>query len=142
MLFAFCLHAQKTIEAKELSKKEIRKLLRAEKRKQEIADFARQGLNEYGIDEFAQTWFLALRYYIPGGKQEGGYPVLRVAESYSTGRKFPLWIIDGSQYDFPPGSALQMAPQIRSVKILNSMSETNKYGQLGRAGVIVIKTQD
>jgi len=25
---------------------------------------------------------------------------------------------------------------------LNSMSETNKYGQVGRAGVIILKTQD
>ncbi|MGB1449616.1 MAG: hypothetical protein ACPG8F_07225 [Flavobacteriaceae bacterium] len=148
ILLAICLlitvqgFAQKQIEAKELSKKEIRRLLRAEKRKAEIAEFAKQGLNAYGIDEFAQTWFLALRYYIPGGKQIDGYPVLRVAESYSTGRKFPLWVIDGTQYDFPPLPALQLAPMIREVKILNSMSETNKYGQLGRAGVIVIKTQD
>ena len=29
---------------------------------------------------------------------------------------------------------------ITEVRILNSMSEVNKYGQLGRAGVIEIKT--
>ena len=39
-------------------------------------------------------------------------------------------------------SSLQLAPQIKEVKILNSMSETNKYGQAGRAGVIIITTQD
>lgn len=148
LLLTFCLlltlqaNAQKTIEAKELSKKEIRRLLKEEKKKQQIADFAKQGLNEYGIDEFAQTWFLALRYYIPGGRQEGGYPILRSAQSFKTGRKFPLWVIDGTQYDYPPMSSLQMAPQIREVQILNSMSETNKYGQVGRAGVIIIKTED
>jgi len=142
LLFAVNAFAQNTIEAKELSRKEIRKLIKAEKRKKEIAEFAKQGLNEYGIDETAQTWFLALRYYIPGGRQEGGYPILRSAQSFKTGRKFPLWVIDGSQFDYPPMSSLQMAPQIREVKILNSMSETNKYGQVGRAGVIIIKTQD
>lgn len=42
----------------------------------------------------------------------------------------------------PPMSSIQFAPQIREVKILNSMSETNKYGQLGRAGVIIIKTHN
>ena len=39
------------------SKKEIRALLKAEKRKKEIEEFAKQGLNEYGIDKTAQTWF-------------------------------------------------------------------------------------
>ena len=68
-LVVFNGYAQQEIEAKELSKKEIRALLKAEKRKKEIEEFAKQGLNEYGIDETAQTWFLALRYYIPGGKQ-------------------------------------------------------------------------
>ena len=63
-LIVFSGYAQQEIEAKELSKKEIRALLKAEKRKKEIDEFAKQGLNEYGIDETAQTWFLALRYYI------------------------------------------------------------------------------
>ena len=102
LFFAVSAYAQNTIEAKELSKKEIRKLIKAEKRKKEIAEFAKQGLNEYGIDETAQTWFLALRYYIPGGHQEGGYPILRSAQSFQTGMKFPLWVIDGSQFDYPP----------------------------------------
>lgn len=140
LLLTFDALAQKEIEAKELSKKEIRALLKAEKRKKEIEEFAKQGLNEYGIDEYAQTWFLALRNYIPGGKQVNGYPILRSAESFSTGRKFPLWVIDGTQFDFPPMSPMQLAPMITEVRILNSMSEVNKYGQLGRAGVIEIKT--
>ena len=100
-LVAFNGYAQQEIEAKELSKKEIRALLKAEKRKKEIEEFAKQGLNEYGIDETAQTWFLALRYYIPGGKQDSGIPILRTAASFSTGKKFPLWVIDGTQFDFP-----------------------------------------
>ena len=98
-------------------------------------------MNEYGIDENAQTWFLALRYYIPGGKQDSGIPILRSAASFSTGKKFPLWVIDGTQFDFPPMSPMQLAPLITEVRILNSMSEINKYGQLGRAGVIVLKTK-
>ena len=53
LFFAVSAYAQNTIEAKELSKKEIRKLIKAEKRKKEIAEFAKQGLNEYGIDETA-----------------------------------------------------------------------------------------
>ena len=133
-LVAFNGYAQQEIEAKELSKKKIRALLKAEKRKKEIEEFAKQGLNEYGIDETAQTWFLALRYYIPGGKQDSGIPILRTAASFSTGKKFPLWVIDGTQFDFPPMSPMQLAPLITEVRILNSMSEINKYGQLGRAG--------
>lgn len=140
-MVGFVSNAQKQIEAKELSRKEIRALVKAEKRKKQIEEFAKQGLNEYGIDENAQTWFLALRYYIPGGKQESGIPILRSAASFSTGKKFPLWVIDGTQFDFPPMSPMQLAPLITEVRILNSMSEINKYGQLGRAGVIVLKTK-
>ncbi|MGB1445946.1 MAG: hypothetical protein ACPG7X_09055 [Flavobacteriaceae bacterium] len=140
-MVGFVSNAQKQIEAKELSRKEIRALVKAEKRKKQIEEFAKQGLNEYGIDENAQTWFLALRYYIPGGKQDSGIPILRSAASFSTGKKFPLWVIDGTQFDFPPMSPMQLAPLITEVRILNSMSEINKYGQLGRAGVIVLKTK-
>jgi len=140
-MVGFVSNAQKQIEAKELSRKEIRALVKAEKRKKQIEEFAKQGLNEYGIDENAQTWFLALRYYIPGGKQDSGIPILRSASSFSTGKKFPLWVIDGTQFDFPPMSPMQLAPLITEVRILNSMSEINKYGQLGRAGVIVLKTK-
>ena len=140
-MVGFVSNAQKQIEAKELSRKEIRALVKAEKRKKQIEEFAKQGLNEYGIDENAQTWFLALRYYIPGGKQDSGIPILRSAASFSTGKKFPLWVIDGTQFDFPPMSPMQLAPLITEVRILNSMSEINKYGQLGRAGVIVLKNK-
>ena len=140
-MVGFVSNAKKQIEAKELSRKEIRALVKAEKRKKQIEEFAKQGLNEYGIDENAQTWFLALRYYIPGGKQDSGIPILRSAASFSTGKKFPLWVIDGTQFDFPPMSPMQLAPLITEVRILNSMSEINKYGQLGRAGVIVLKTK-
>lgn len=140
-MVGFVSNAQKQIEAKELSRKEIHALVKAEKRKKQIEEFAKQGLNEYGIDENAQTWFLALRYYIPGGKQDSGIPILRSAASFSTGKKFPLWVIDGTQFDFPPMSPMQLAPLITEVRILNSMSEINKYGQLGRAGVIVLKTK-
>ena len=140
-MVGFVSNAQKQIEAKELSRKEIRALVKAEKRKKQIEEFAKQGLNEYGIDENAQTWFLALRYYIPGGKQDSGIPILRSAASFSTGKKFPLWVIDGTQFDFPPMSPMQLSPLITEVRILNSMSEINKYGQLGRAGVIVLKTK-
>ena len=40
LFFVVSAFAQKTIEAEELSKKEIRKLIKAEKRKKEIAEFA------------------------------------------------------------------------------------------------------
>ena len=101
---------KKKLKLKNYPKKEIRALLKAEKKKKEIEEFAKQGLNEYGIDEYAQTWFLALRNYIPGGKQVNGYPILRSAESFSTGRKFPLWVIDGTQFDFPPMSPYNLHP--------------------------------
>jgi hypothetical protein len=49
-----------------------------------------------------------------------------------------LWVVDGQQYYSPPEViALQ---NIREVKVYESLSETNKWGQLGRAGVIEITT--
>ena len=110
LLITFDALAQKEIEAKELSKKEIRALLKAEKRKKEIEEFAKQGLNEYGIDEYAQTWFLALRNYIPGGKQVNGYPILRSAESFSTGRKFPFGLLMAHNLTFHPCPPCNLHP--------------------------------
>ena len=48
------------------------------------------------------------------------------------------WIVDGQQFNFPPNNiALQ---NIREVKVYESLAETNKWGQLGRAGVVEIIT--
>ena len=104
---------QKEIQAKELSNKEIRKL----KRKKA---FEKQKLLSARIDT------------------QRGLVIIRQSESMNNSQHYPLWIVDGLQFNFPPNNiALQ---NIREVNIYESLSETNKWGQLGRAGVIEIIT--
>ena len=47
-------------------------------------------------------------------------------------------IVDGQYFNFPPNNIpLQ---NIRKVKVYESLAKTNKWGQLGRAGVVEIIT--
>ncbi|MDG2372540.1 MAG: hypothetical protein P8L83_08000 [Flavobacteriaceae bacterium] len=50
-----------------------------------------------------------------------------------------MWEIDGMLYETPPPIDVS---QIRYVNALVGLSETNKYGQQGAGGVIVIKTEN
>ena len=83
---------------------------KSRKRKKEIEEFAKQGLNEYGIDEYAQTWFLALRNYIPGGKQVNGYPILRSAESFSQAENFLFGLLMAHNLTFHPCPPCNLHP--------------------------------
>jgi hypothetical protein len=46
--------------------------------------------------------------------------------------------VDGQLYTFPPDNIAYQ--NIREVNVFESLAETNKWGQQGRAGVIQIKT--
>ena len=68
---------------------------------------------------------------IPGAKVSSGNITIR-------GGTFVMWDIDGMLYETPPPMD---ASQIVYLNALSSLAETNKYGQQGAAGVIVIRTQ-
>jgi len=55
------------------------------------------------------------------------------------GGNYVMWEIDGMLYEVPPPIAVS---QIRYVNALVGLSETNRYGQQGAGGVIVIKTEN
>ena len=83
---------------------------------------------------------MAIREHLGSARidPQKGLVIIRQSESFSNAQYKPLWIIDGQQFDFPPESLpLQ---NIREVKVYESLAETNKWGQQGRAGVIEIIT--
>ena len=93
----FChVNAQQKVNLKGLTKKEIKALKKQESEKKRIAKLTSMGLNEWGIDENAQTWYLALKYYLPTARQAGGLPILRQYQTFTqeSSKTFPLWIIN------------------------------------------------
>ena len=58
---------------KGMTKKEDKGIKKARKRKKRIDKLTSMGLNQWGIDENAQTWYLALKYYLPTARQAGGF---------------------------------------------------------------------
>ena len=122
-----------------MTKKEIRTLKKQEKEKQRIAKLTSMGLNQWGIDENAQTWYLALKYYLPTARQAGGIPILRQYQTFTqeSSKTFPLWIINGQQFSSPPQDVQALSPHIRKVRVLISAAETNRWGKQGRAGVML-----
>ena len=137
-------NAQQKVTFKGLTKKEIKSLKKEGKEKIRIAKFISMGLNKWGIDENAQTWYLALKYYLPTARQAGGLPILRQYQTFTqeSSKTFPLWIINGQQFDSPPQDVQALSPHIRKVRILISAAETNRWGKQGRAGVIMLTTVD
>lgn len=132
-LFSLASYSQDTVQAKELSKKELRKL------KKELEKKAEDGLfNEYGIDVNAPSIARAIRRYLGPHKLVNGNIILRSNDSMNTGTPYASWDVDGQVRQYPPYDINLMT--IRSVKVLRRLSETNKYGFLGASGVIVIKT--
>lgn len=127
---------------KGLTRKEIKEIKRNKKEQDRIARFINMGLNEWGIDENAQTWYLALKYHLPSSRQANGLPILRQYQTFTeeSSRIFPLWIINGQQFNSPPIDVQALSPLIRKVKILVSAAETNRWGKQARAGVIVLET--
>ena len=80
----------------------------------------------------------AIRQYLGAARVQGNNVTLRDRSSMNTGSPYAVWDVDGAVRDTPP-AGLDLTT-IRYVKVLRSLSETNKYGFIGGAGVIVIKT--
>ena len=139
-LISFNTIAQTRIEAKELTKKELRILKKQKAFEKQKVRYEKRGLNAWGINENALNVVMAIREHLGSARidTQRGLVIIRQSESLTNSQAYPLWIIDGQQYSFPPSSmALQ---NIREVTIFESLAETNKWGQQGRAGVIQIKT--
>ena len=127
---------------KGLTRKELRDMKRKKKEQDIIARYKAMGLNQWGIDENAQTWYLALKYHLPTSRQSNGLPILRQYQTFTeeSSKIYPLWIINGQQFNSPPLDVQALSPLIRKVKILVSAAETNRWGKQARAGVIVLET--
>ena len=132
--------SQEKIIAKELTKKEIRSLKREKAFEKQKFQYEKRGLNAWGINENAPNLVMAIREHLGSARidPQKGLVIIRQSESFTNAQYKPLWIIDGQQFNFPPESLpLQ---NIREVKVYESLAETNKWGQQGRAGVIEIIT--
>ena len=132
--------AQTKIKAKELTKKELRALKKQKAFEKQKVRYEKRGLNAWGINENAPNVVMAIREHLGSARidTQSGLVIIRQSESLTNSQAYPLWIIDGQQYNFPPNSlALQ---NIREVTVFESLAETNIWGQQGRAGVIQIKT--
>ena len=132
--------AQTKIKAKELTKKELRALKKQKAFEKQKVRYEKRGLNAWGINENAPNVVMAIREHLGSARidTQSGLVIIRQSESLTNSQAYPLWIIDGQQYNFPPPSlALQ---NIREVTVFESLAETNKWGQQGRAGVVQIKT--
>ena len=139
-LISFNMIAQTKIEAKELTKKELRALKKQKAFEKQKVRYEKRGLNAWGINENAPNVVMAIREHLGSARidTQRGLVIIRQSESLTNSQAYPLWVIDGQQYSFPPNSlALQ---NIREVTVFESLAETNIWGQQGRAGVIQIKT--
>ena len=137
---SFSVLGQKEIQVKELSNKEIRKVKRKNAFEKQKLLYEKKGLNAWGINENAPNLVMAIREHLGSARidSQRGLVIIRQSESMNNPQPYPLWIVDGLQFNFPPNNiALQ---NIREVNIYESLSETNKWGQLGRAGVVEIIT--
>ena len=140
IFISFEVTAQNEIEVKELSKKEIRALRKEKAFEKQKIRYQKRGLNPWGINENAPNLVMAIREHLGSARidTQRGLVIIRQSESMKNSQSFPLWIVDGQQFNFPPNNiALQ---NIREVKVYESLAETNKWGQLGRAGVVEITT--
>ena len=133
-------YTQDKIIAKDLTKKELRSLKRKKAFEKQKFKYEKRGLNAWGINENAPNLVMAIREHLGSARidPQKGLVIIRQSESLSNAQYKPLWIIDGQQFNFPPESLpLQ---NISEVKVYESLAETNKWGQQGRAGVIEIIT--
>ncbi len=103
--------------------------------------YKRQGLNEWGINTNANTWYQALRVHIGGKAAEisyDGLPIFFPITTINNDQVGPLWVIDGIYMNKPPAIS-SIVRNIREVKILK-YSGSSLYGTRGSEGVIIIKT--
>jgi hypothetical protein len=139
-LISFNSVAQTKIEAKELTKKELRALKKQKAFEKQKVRYEKRGLNAWGINENAPNVVMAIREHLGSARidTQRGLVIIRQSMSFTNSQAYPLWVIDGQPYNFPPNSlALQ---NIREVTVFESLAETNIWGQQGRAGVVQIKT--
>ena len=136
------INAQEKVKIKGLTRNEIKAIKKEQKEKDRIAKYASMGLNQWGINENAQTWYLALKFHLPSSRNGDGLPILRQYQTFTqeSSRIYPLWIIDGQQFNSPPVDVLALSPLIRKVRLLVNAAETNRWGKQARAGVIVLET--
>ena len=141
-IFNISFSQEDKVYLKGLTRKEIKDMKRKKKEQDIIARYKAMGLNQWGIDENAQTWYLALKYHLPTSRQSNGLPILRQYQTFTeeSSKIYPLWIINGQQFNSPPLDVQALSPLIRKVKILVSAAETNRWGKQARAGVIVLET--
>tara|TARA_B110000263_G_C15245805_1_gene481651 strand:- start:640 stop:1098 length:459 start_codon:yes stop_codon:yes gene_type:complete len=139
-IFSFYLNAQKNIEAKELTRKEIRLLKKQKAFEKQKARYEKRGLNAWGINEYAPNIVSAIREHLGVARidSQNGTVILREAFSFKSGKVYPLWVVDGQIFNNPPETLPYQ--DIRDVRVYRSLAETNKWGQMGRAGVIEIIT--
>lgn len=139
-IFSFYLNAQKNIEAKELTRKEIRLLKKQKAFEKQKARYEKRGLNAWGINEYAPNIVSAIREHLGVARvdSQNGTVILREALSFKSGKVNPLWVVDGQIFNNPPETLPYQ--DIRDVRVYRSLAETNKWGQMGRAGVIEIIT--
>jgi tetratricopeptide (TPR) repeat protein len=77
----------------------------------------------------------------PGGSNPR-YKLRRTMEITIKGTTYPALVIDGMVYEQTGQQPFVNVQQIESVKVLNSLSATNRYGQLAAFGAIVIETKN
>tara|TARA_S200000501_G_scaffold305384_1_gene293741 strand:- start:31 stop:495 length:465 start_codon:yes stop_codon:yes gene_type:complete len=140
LITSLSVFSQKRIIPKEISRKELIALKRQKAFEKQKDRYQKRGLNAWGINENAPNLVMAIREHLGSARidPQRGLVIIRQSESFSNAQKYPIWIIDGQQFDSPPdGLVLQ---NIRKVKVYESLAETNKWGQQGRAGVVEIIT--
>jgi tetratricopeptide (TPR) repeat protein len=76
----------------------------------------------------------------PGGSNPK-YKLRRTMEITIQGTTYPALVVDGMVYEQTGQQPYVNVQQIESVKVLNSLSATNRYGQLAAFGAIVIETK-
>ena len=132
--------SQEKIIAKELTKKEIRSLRRKKAFEKQKIEYKNRGLNAWGVNENAPNLVMAIREHLGSARidPQRGLVIIRQSESFSNAQKYPLWVIDGQQFNSPPNDVLALSPLIRKVRVLVSAAEVNRWGKQARAGVIVL----
>ncbi len=77
-IFNISFSQEDKVYLKGLTRKEIRDMKRKKKEQDIIARYKAMGLNQWGIDENAQTWYLALKYHLPTSRQSNGKTVSNI----------------------------------------------------------------
>ena len=93
-------YGQTEIEAKDLTKKELRELKKQKAFEKQKDRYAKRGLNAWGINENAPNLVLAIREHLGSARidTQRGLVIIRQSESFSNSQAYPLWIVDGQQY--------------------------------------------